>query len=72
MSGLTSNLFTLIYVSPKIYALFEGQQEPLEHIIIGLIQIAAADGVITNQERQIIENVCRVFQFPRLQTQLAQ
>ena len=49
----------------KIYALFEEQREPLEHIIIGLIQIAAADGIITSDEKKVIESVCREFKFPK-------
>lgn len=48
----------------KVYTLFGGEKEPLEHIIIGLIQIAAADGIITSDERKVIESVCRVFKFP--------
>lgn len=49
----------------KVYALFEGQQELLEHIIIGLLQIAAADGVITDDEVKVIEKVCAVFKFSK-------
>jgi DnaJ like chaperone protein len=47
----------------KIYNLFGGQKEPLEHIIIGFLQIAAADGVITNSEKNLIQSVCNVFSF---------
>lgn len=47
----------------KVYDLFEGKKEPLEHIVIGFLQIAATDGVITIDERRIIEGVCNVFKF---------
>lgn len=47
----------------KVYGIFEGQQELLEHIIIGLLQIAAADGVITDDEIAVIEKVCNIFKF---------
>lgn len=68
----SSQIFTKAANSPyginepaqKIYNLFDGEKEPLEHIIIGLLQIAAADGVITNDERKVIESVCAVFKFP--------
>lgn len=68
----SSQIFTKAVNSPygtnesaqKIYTIFDGQQEPLEHIIIGLLQIAAADGIITNDERRVIESVCAVFKFP--------
>ncbi len=47
----------------KVFEIFEGQQELLEHIIIGLLQIAAADGSITEDEVHVINKVCLVFKF---------
>ncbi|GEM_PF-1757849 len=48
----------------KVYNLFNGKKEPLEYIVIGLLQIAATDGVITDEEKNIVEAVCREFHFP--------
>ncbi|MCB9981167.1 MAG: TerB family tellurite resistance protein [Rhodospirillales bacterium] len=53
----------------KVYSIFEGQQELLEHIIIGLLQIAAADGVITDDEVRVIEKVCAAFKFSKTETE---
>lgn len=53
----------------KVYGIFEGQQELLEHIIIGLLQIAAADGSITDDEVQVIEKVCTAFKFSKNDTE---
>ena len=47
----------------RVYSIFEGQKALLEHIIIGLLQIAAADGIITEDEVSLINKVCIVFKF---------
>ncbi len=49
----------------KIYNLFNDNREPLEYIIIGLIKIAAADGIITASERALIESIGHEFSFSK-------
>jgi len=41
----------------EIYAVFDGAQEPLEYVLLGLLKIAAADGVIHDAERKLIVEV---------------
>lgn len=45
----------------EIYSLFDGAQEPLEYVLLGLLKIAAADGVIHDAERKIIVDVGHQF-----------
>jgi len=47
----------------KVFEIFESQEELLEHIIIGLLQIAAADGTITPDEETVIRRICNIFEF---------
>lgn len=48
----------------RIFELFEGKKEPLEYILLGLMQIAAADGYFDETEREFIRNVGEAFGFP--------
>lgn len=45
----------------QIHDVFDGKEEPLEYVLIGLFQIAAADGHIDDEELAIIRRVARVF-----------
>lgn len=46
-----------------LYDLLEGQKEPLEYIVVGLMQIAATDGVFHEAETNFIRQVADVFSF---------
>lgn len=50
-------------IAAQIYASFEHSAEVLEYIVIGLLQIAAADGHIDNKEGDFIREICRHFRF---------
>jgi DnaJ like chaperone protein len=41
----------------EVYAIFDGAQQPLEYVLLGLLKIAAADGVIHDAERKLILDV---------------
>ena len=46
-----------------ILSIFEGQTDVLENLIVGLLQVAAADGLITSDESNLIRRVCITFRF---------
>lgn len=50
-------------ISSQIYDIFDGKEEPLKYIIIGLLQIASADGNIDPNEMKIIRNVGKCFHY---------
>ncbi len=50
-------------IAQDILNLFNGKNEPLEYIVVGLFQIAAADGHIDQSEIKIIRDVGGVFGF---------
>jgi DnaJ like chaperone protein len=47
----------------RIYTLLDGKAEPLEYILIGLMQIAAADGRIHKAEKDFIHIIAEEFAF---------
>ncbi len=49
----------------QIHDVFDGKEEPLEYVLIGLFQIAAADGHIDDKEMAIIRMVARVFEYTK-------
>lgn len=46
----------------EIYSLFDGAQQPLEYVVLGLLKVAAADGEIHDAERKLIVDVGEQFQ----------
>ena len=45
----------------EIYNIFDGAQQPLEYVLLGLLKIAAADGVIHEAERRLVVDVGEEF-----------
>ena len=48
-------------VAREIHRIFDGAHQPLEYVLLGLLKIAAADGVIHDAERRLIVDVGEEF-----------
>lgn len=47
----------------KIFDLFDGKKEPLEYVLLGLVQIATVDGQFDQSEKDFIHIVAKEFDF---------
>lgn len=54
---------TRAYSAKRFYKLLSGQKEPLEYILVGLMQIAASDGAFHQTEVAFILRVANDFSF---------
>lgn len=54
---------TRAYSAERLYKLLSGQKEPLEYILVGLMQIAASDGAFHQTEVAFILRVANDFSF---------
>lgn len=62
MDAVNSNQ-SITEAAKDIFEIFGEEKDALEYILIGLMQIAAADGKIDDAERKLIQAVAKVFEF---------
>ena len=54
-------------VAKNIFEQFDGDKEPLEYIVIGLLRIAMADGVLSDSEKNFIYKTAKEFKLSKPQ-----
>ena len=55
-------------IAGEVFSLVADNQELLEYIVVGLMQVAAADGTFHKLEAILIRRICDAFCFPEAKT----